>query len=221
MIKIALADDEPLFRNGIAFLLERELGIDVVFEAENGQELLNALDENRISPDIILMDLKMPGMDGVEATRQVSDKFPHIKIIVLTSYNTKIFIRNMIDMGAASYLVKNTTPNALVTTIKEVADKGFYYDSLVLETLKEDFKNIKHIRSAFDSWQLTGREKEIIKLICQQYSTKEIADKLFINYRTVEGHRNNLLLKTESKNMAGLVIYALQNEIINLQDLIK
>jgi DNA-binding NarL/FixJ family response regulator len=221
MIRIALADDEPLFRSGISFLLQRETNIDVVFEASDGLELLKKLEAPDMVPEIILMDLKMPGMDGVESTKIITDRFPEVKIIVLTSYNTKIFIRSMIDIGASSYLVKNTTPTELITTINEVADKGFYYDRHVLDVLREDYNSIKNLKSNFDNSQLTGREKEIIKLICQQYSTKEIADKLFINYRTVEGHRNNLLLKTESKNMAGLVIYALKNEIINLQELVK
>jgi DNA-binding NarL/FixJ family response regulator len=218
-LKLILADDEPLFRNGISFILQREKDIEVIFEASDGAELLEYLKSGNPQPDIIIMDLKMPLLNGVDATKIISEEFPEIKIIALTSYNTKVFIANMINTGAASYLVKNTTPKNLLTTIREVAAKGFYYDEHVLEVLKEEIHTIK--RSGFDNWELTAREREIIKLICMQLSTKEIADKLFINHRTVEGHRNNLLLKTQSKNMAGLVVFALQNNIIQLQDLVN
>lgn len=218
-IKIILADDEPLFRNGIAFLLQREKDMHVLFEASNGMELLTYLTEGGPQPEIIIMDLKMPYLNGVEATKMIAEEYPHIKIIALTSYNTKAFIANMINTGAASYLVKNTTPAELVKTIREVAQKGYYYDEHVLEVIREDLHTAK--KTVFDNWQLTSREREIIRLICMQLSTKEIADKLFINHRTVEGHRNNLLLKTQSKNMAGLVIFALQNDVISLEDLVS
>jgi DNA-binding NarL/FixJ family response regulator len=218
-LKLILADDEPLFRNGISFILQREKDIEVIFEASDGAELLEYLKAGKQQPDIIIMDLKMPLLNGVDATKIISEEFPEIKIIALTSYNTKLFIANMINTGAASYLVKNTTPQNLLTTIREVAFKGFYYDEHVLEVLKDEMHTLK--KSSFDNWELTAREREIIKLICMQLSTKEIADKLFINHRTVEGHRNNLLLKTQSKNMAGLVVFALQNDIIQLQDLVN
>jgi len=217
-IKILLADDEPLFRNGIAFLLQRETDMEIVFEASNGVEVLHYLSGCTVYPDIIIMDLKMPGVNGVEATEAICEDYPSIKVIALTSYNTKPFIANMISTGASSYLVKNITPDVLLKTIREVALKGYYYDSYVLEVLKENIQAPK--RSNFTNWDLTTREKEIIKLICMQLSTKEIADTLFINYRTVEGHRNNLLLKTQSKNMAGLVVFALQNDILKLEDII-
>lgn len=216
-IKLILADDEPLFRNGISFLLQREEDIEILLEASNGEEVIQYLQTSKNQPDVVLMDLKMPGMNGVETTKVLCEEYPGIKIIALTSYNTKIFIANMISTGAASYLVKNTTPQQLLTTIREVAKKGFYYDELVLEVISDDLPALK--KSSFENWELTSRECEIMKLICQQMNTKEIADKLFINYRTVEGHRNNLLLKTQSKNMAGLVVFALQHDIISLEDL--
>ena len=217
-IKILLADDEPLFRSGISFILQREEDMNIVFEASNGQEVLDYLRNATQYPDVIIMDLKMPGLNGVEASKIIYDEFPDIKIIALTSYDTKLFIANMVNIGAAGYLVKNTTPADLLTTIREVQKKGFYYNDTVLSIIKENINSIKGTKFDFDD-PLTNREREIIRLICMQYSTKEIADKLFINYRTVEGHRNNLLLKTESKNMAGLVIYALKKEILTLEDL--
>jgi len=220
-LKLILADDEPLFRSGISFILQREADIDIIFEASDGSELLEYLKSGKERPDIIIMDLKMPLLNGVDCTKIVTEEYPDIKVIALTSYNTKLFIANMIHTGAASYLVKNTTPKNLLTTIREVAAKGYYYDEHTMEVIKEDLKAVKATRSNFHNLELTGREKEIIKLICMQYSTKEIADKLFINHRTVEGHRNNLMLKTQSRNIAGLVVFALQNEILTLQDIIS
>ena len=218
-IKIILADDEPLFRSGISFLLQREEGIEVVFEASDGEELIAYLKENT-HPDIIIMDLKMPNLNGVEATKIITEEFPDIKIIALTNYNTTSFIANMIHTGAASYLVKNTTPQNLITTIREVAGKGFYYDEDVMKVIKDRSSAKKNSKFYPDNEALTNREKEILKLVCKQNSNKEIADKLFITIRTVEGHRNNLMLKTNSKNIASLIIFALQNEFITLEELL-
>jgi len=219
-IKIALADDELLFRSGISFILQRELDIEITFEASDGNEILAHLRAQDTLPDIVVMDLKMPGINGVEASKIIYEEFADIKIIALTSYDTKIFIANMINIGAAAYLVKNTSPEQLLHTIREVAAKGFYYNDDILAIIKDNINILKESKFSIDSEPLTNREREIIRLICLQYSTKEIAEKLFINFRTVEGHRNNLLLKTQSKNMAGLVLYSLRKDILNLEDLI-
>jgi DNA-binding NarL/FixJ family response regulator len=214
-IKIILVDDEILFRKGISFLLSREKNIDIVFEAADGEELIDFLQNNlKKHPDIIIMDLKMPGINGVEATKIIHAEFPKVKIIALTSYNSKSFIANMIDVGAVSYLIKNATPLELITTINEVALKGFYYTDDVMKIIQDDVLTSKKTKSIFDNNFLTTREMDVLKLICSQKSTIEIAEDLFISPRTVEGHRNNLLLKTESRNIAGLVVYAVQNEIM-------
>lgn len=213
-VKIALVDDEILFRKGISFLLDREERLNVIFEASNGKELLDALYKDLIMPDIIIMDLKMPEINGVEATKIIHTAFPDIKIIALTSYHTKSFIANMIAVGAVAYLIKNATPQELLLTINEVAEKGFYYTDDVLKIIQEDGFNSKKTKSLFDANFLTTRELEVLRLICAQKSTAEIAEILFISPRTVEGHRNNLLLKTESKNIAGLVVFAVQNDLM-------
>ncbi|WP_428229766.1 response regulator [Flavobacterium sp.] len=212
-IKIALVDDEVLFRKGISFLLQRENNIDIIFEAANGEELLANLDDNAIKPDIIVMDLKMPILNGVEATKIIRKSFPDIKIIALTSYDTKSFIANMIQVGAVAYLIKNTTPKDLIYTINQVANKGFYYNENVLKTIQETIISTKNSKGNLETSFLSPREIEILQLICQQKTTTEIAEHLYLSPRTVEGHRNNLLLKTESRNIAGLVVYAIQNEI--------
>lgn len=218
IIKIAIADDEALFRAGISFILTRIKNFEIIFEAENGADLIEKLKVATEKPDVVLMDLKMPLLNGVESTKILQKEYPEIKVIAVTSYDGKSFITNMIDVGASSYLLKNTSPKIVVHTINEVFEKGFYYDERVLKIIHENLLSAKskRIKSDLDNNLLTKREKEILELICNQYTTNEIADKLFISPRTVEGHRNNLLLKTESKNVAGLVIYGIQKKLIEL-----
>lgn len=213
-IKIALADDEELFRKGIYFLLQREANFEVIFEAANGNQLIDFLATNSNRPDVILMDLKMPLLNGVEATKLVTQQFPDIKIIALTSYNTKSFIANMIEIGAASFLVKNASPMEMIFTINEVISKGFYYNENVIKVLKEVNTTSTRKFTSFEKEELTVREREVLELICNQNNTSEIAERLYISPRTVEVHRNSLLIKTGSQNIAGLVVYAIQNKIV-------
>jgi DNA-binding NarL/FixJ family response regulator len=217
-IKIIIVDDEILFRKGISFLLDREKNIDVIYEASSGGELLGFLESNQDNhPDIIILDLKMQGINGVEATKIIHTVYPGIKIIALTSYNTKSFISNMISVGAVAYLVKNTTPQELLITINEVATRGYYYTDYIMKVIQEDISMVKKTKCLLDANFLTTREIQVLKLICDQKSSTEIADDLFISPRTVEGHRNNLLLKTESRNIAGLVLFAIQNDIMSME----
>ena len=219
-INIVLADDEVLFRKGISFLLQREPNFNIVFEANDGQELVDFLKASETLPDIVITDLKMPNLNGVETTKILHAEFPELKIIALTSYNTPSFISNMIQVGAVSYIVKNASPEDVVLTINEVANKGFYYNEEVMKVIYKDIISGKpSAKSDLDSMQLTSREIEILKLICKQFNAVEIAEILSISPRTAEGHRNNLLLKTQTKNIAGLVVYAIQNNIITLNEI--
>jgi DNA-binding NarL/FixJ family response regulator len=220
LISIALADDELLFRQGLRGILDKQKEFNVLFDASDGNDLVTQLREIDVPPKIVIIDLKMPELNGVEATKIITKEFPEIKIIALTSYFSKPFIVNMISIGAVAYLAKNSTPSLMVTTIKEVAQKGFYYDSQVMRYIQEGLLNPsgKKIKSPFDTTYFTKREVEVLELICKQLTANEIAEALFISPRTVEGHRNNLLLKTESKNIAGLVIYAIQNKIVQLDN---
>lgn len=217
-IKLIVVDDEVLFRKGISFLLNKEDNIKVIHEASNGIELLSFLEKSKNHPDIIIMDLKMPLLNGVEATKVIHRDYPKIKIIALSSYRSKSFVANLMNIGAASYLIKNTSPQELLNTIQEVDTKGFYYDDYVLQVIKEGSLNGNVGKKGLESNNLTSREVEVLQLICEQKTTAEIAELLFISPRTVDGHRNNLLLKTESKNIAGLVVFAIQNRIVLLYD---
>ncbi|WP_397364466.1 response regulator [Olleya sp. R77988] len=219
-IKIVLADDELLFRQGLKAILESNENIEVLFDAENGEHLIQLLRSAIELPEIVVTDLKMPQLNGVEVTKLIRKEFPDIKVIALTSYFSKPFILNMISIGAVAYLAKNSTPALMIKTIEEVAKKGFYYDEEVMQYIHESLVNPtdKKVKSNFDASYFTKREIEVLELICQQLTTNDIAEKLFISPRTVEGHRNNLLLKTESKNVAGLVIYGLKNKLVSLEN---
>lgn len=213
VMKIVLVDDEILFRQGIKFMLDREEGFKVVFEASNGKELIDYLEDAEDQPDLIITDLKMPVLNGVETTKILHKKNPELKIIALTSYDTHSFVANMIDVGAASFVLKNSRPEDLLFAIKQVLDTGFYYNEKILKILKEIEVRDKNVKCELDAAFLSPREIEVLQLICEQKNTAEIAEILFISPRTVEGHRTNLLLKTESKNIAGLVVFAIQNKI--------
>lgn len=222
-IKIILVDDEELFRSGIKFILDREPNINVIFEASNGSELLDYLEKGNTLPDIILMDLKMPTLNGVETTKILNKDYPKLKVIALSSYDSKSFIINMINEGVSSYIVKNSTPQEMIETINKVYIKGFHYNSLTLKVIKEEEFEMGKLKakSVLDSNFLTVREKEVLELICMEYNTGEIAGKLCLSPRTVEVHRKNMLEKTNSKNVAGLVVFAIQNDLIPLESVIK
>ena len=219
-INIVLADDELLFLQGLKAILGSQDHINILFDAENGDDLIEQLRKTTVLPEIVITDLKMPGMNGVEATKLIRKEFPDIKVIALTSYFSKPFILNMISIGAVAYLAKNSTPALMIKTIEEVSNKGFYYDDQVMAYVHESISNPsdKNIKSSFDKNYFTKREIEVLELICKQMTTNDIGEKLFISPRTVEGHRNNLLLKTESKNVAGLVIYALKNKLVSIDN---
>lgn len=216
-IKLILADDEELFRVGMSHILSKDPEIEIVFQASNGKEVLEYLATSEELPDMIIMDIKMPELNGVEATKTIHVVYPEISIIALTTYNTKPFIRNMIDVGASAYLVKNSPTQKVLHTIKQVFYNGFYYDSHVMEAVK-GLKNSdkSEVKTVFDEDFITQREKEVLELICLQKTSQEIADALFISKRTVEVHRKNLLEKTGVKNLAGLVVFAIQNNLVSL-----
>ncbi|MDC7995440.1 response regulator transcription factor [Altibacter sp. HG106] len=214
-IRVVIADDEELFRVGLAHILARDEEIDVMHQATNGIELLDFLATANPLPDVVITDIKMPGLNGVEATKKMNELYQEIGIIACTTYNTKPFIRNMIDVGASAYLVKNSPPDKVLHTIKQVFYNGFYYDNEVMAILNKKYADKKtQDKSVFDEDFLTDRETEVLELICKQFKTAEIAKKLFISPRTVEVHRKNLLQKTGVRNIAGLVIFAIQNELI-------
>lgn len=219
-IKLAIADDQVLFLKGLRLLIRSFEDIELIIEANNGQELIDAIATNQ--PDVILMDLRMPVMDGLEATEKIKALYPDIKIILLTMYDEERLINHMMKAGANGYLLKNEEPNILKEAIHTVVEKEFYFNDYVSKALLRGIqKNHKEVRpwETIDNLQLTKREMEVLGLICQERTSAEIADELFISIRTVENHRKSLLTKTDVRNTAGLIIYAIRNQLIDINGL--
>jgi DNA-binding NarL/FixJ family response regulator len=214
-IRIAMVDDQQLFRKAIATVLRETEDFDLMADQESGNNLLDWLKELPEQPDIILVDLDMPVMNGVQLNEILQAQYPAIKVIILTVHNQERFISKMIDAGANGYLAKNCDIEELIAAIRIVHKTGFYFNNDCLLALKnaashrnKKLRNINNI-----PFEITGREHEILLLLCQEYTTAEIAEKLFLSGRTVEGHRNNLLAKIGCRNMAGIIIFAIKNGI--------
>jgi len=216
-LNIALADDEALFRKGLRLILSNYPHFQILFEAENGTDLLQQLQSTPTLPDILLLDLKMPETNGIEVAKIMQREYPTVKIIVLSTYFNQAFVVNLLEYGIAAYLSKDSEPDSLVTTINEVAEKGFHYSNKVMQIIRQNMtqKSRPKMQMPFNI-KLTSREKEILQLICNEYTTPEIAKMLFLSPRTVNGHRNNLLAKLGCKNTAGLVALAVQQGLVQI-----
>ncbi|UYQ95158.1 response regulator transcription factor [Chitinophaga horti] len=214
-IKVAIADDHKIFRSGVINTLTPYENINVVFEAEDGEHLLDIM--TRQLPDVILMDLKMPKLDGIAATVQVKEKYPDVKVIILTMYEDDNFIVHLVENGANAYLLKNSEPEEIYEAICTTFEKGFYFNENVnLALLKKVLhKNKQQFKPTFkNEIQLNERELEVLKMICSELTTQEISEKIFLSPRTVEGIRQKLLEKINVKNTVGLVLYAFRNGLI-------
>lgn len=215
-IRLAIADDEVLIRRGLELIIRDFEGIELVMEAGNGQELLDQLEDMESLPDVVIMDMRMPVMNGVETAKKLTEAYSDIRIVVLSTYFSKAFVLNMLEIGAAAYLPKNTSPDEMEHTIRGVVEKGFYYNEEVMAFVRENLRKKKKPSLPGFEVDLTKREREVLQLICEQYTNSEIAEKLFISTRTVEGHRNNLLQKLNCRNTAGLVAVAIQRNLIQV-----
>jgi DNA-binding NarL/FixJ family response regulator len=210
-INIILADDHELIRDGFTVLINKIPDINLIAEASNGEELINLIRQHK--PDVVVTDIKMPILDGIEATRRISEEFPEIGVIALSMFDETSLIMEMFEAGARGFLLKNAQKEEIVEAIKTVNRGDNYYcretsvkmARLLAERVKKPHKADEH--------ELTETETVIVKLICQELSTKEIAEKLFVSTRTIDGHRINILKKTNSTNTAGIVVYAIRNKL--------
>lgn len=212
-IKISIVDDQHLFRKGLAALIDGVDNFELVVEADSGNTLLEKLKSLDALPHVILIDMNMPEMNGIELTGILHMEYPEIKIIILTVHDQERFISKMIQVGASGYLIKNCEIDELVHAINTVQQTGFYLNDLTLKAMANASKykgdNITNINNI--PIEITKREHEVLQMICKQYTNSEIADQLFVSIRTVDGHRNNLLAKIGCKNTAGLVLFAVSN----------
>lgn len=210
-IRIIIADDHQLFRNGLKILLNAFPEFEVAGEASNGEEFLRLL--KNITADIALMDINMPEMDGIEATRKGLKMCPSLSIIALSMYGEDEYYYKMIDAGAKGFLLKDSDISEVKEAILTVKKGGSYFSQ---ELLYNVIQKIKYREHESKSANLSKREKEILFKICEGLSNQEIAENLFISKRTVDKHRANLLGKTNSKNTASLILFAIKNKLIEI-----
>jgi DNA-binding NarL/FixJ family response regulator len=209
-INIAVVDDHELFREGIILVLRQIRGFNVVFNAARGNDFLEYLETSK--PDVVLMDINMPGMNGVETTVKALEKYPNLKVIALTMLSDTLHSMQMIEAGVKGFLLKKGNKNELRQAVTEVFNGGNYFSQEILQNLV--CQSLRHPRG--DN-QLTNRELEVLDLVCKGLTSQEIADKLFISIKTVEGHRTNIFQKANVRNTAALVVWALHNNFLSME----
>lgn len=213
-IKIAIADDYKIFREGLKVGFSADEGVEVIMEADNGEDLLKLMESS--TPDVILMDLKMPIMDGMEATKAVRKKYPAVKILVVSMYEDDKFIIHLMETGANGYLLKNAEPDEILRSIYAVHENGYYFNDLVNKALLKKLIIKNNFKPSFNqNVELSEREMEVLKLICEEKTAAEIAKEIFLSPRSVEGIRQRLIEKVGVRNSAGLVMFAVKNGIVD------
>jgi DNA-binding NarL/FixJ family response regulator len=214
--KIILVDDHKLFRDGLKFVINQIDDLEVVAEASNGNEFLEILKTQEV--DIVLMDISMPELDGIQATKMANELYPGIKILVISMFCDEEYYYQMVKAGVMGFVLKESGKNELEEAIKAVLSGETFFSQKLLRDIIFNLHEPSTIKSTHKDhdFVLTKRESEILKNICEGYSNTQIAEKLFISIRTVEGHKSNLINKTGVKNTISLVMYALKNNLVNL-----
>ncbi len=211
-IKVAIADDHALFRAGVKTALSQKNDIQLIAEAENGLQLLNML--KHIAPDVILLDIQMPVMDGITTLPEIRKLYPAVKVIILSMHNDHSMISKLMEIGANSYLTKNSDPETIYLAIKTCYEQEFFFNDLTNKALLSGLRSRRLELESHEDSLLTDKELRILKLMCQEKTTREIAELVEISPRTVEAIRDKLKLKTGAKSMAGLVMYAVKHGIL-------
>ena len=214
--RIVLVDDHKLFREGLNFVISQIDDFKVVGEATDGKEFLAMIDD--LEADLVLMDISMPNIDGIEATKRALEKYPDLKIVALSMFGDEEYYYKMIQVGVKGFILKESGKDELETALREVLNGENYFSQKLLTNiiLNLDKPNTSSIRPAGENIKLTRRETEILNLICTGLSNAEIADKLFLSLRTIEGHKSKLINKTGVKNSISLVMYAIKNKLIEI-----
>lgn len=212
IISYIIADDHEVFRHGIRNVLNRDHKLKCLGEAENGIELMALLQASK--PHVVLLDMKMPEMDGVQVTAKMKELYPDIKILILTMYDDEEVILHMLDMGVNGYLVKTATPNEITNAMHKVYEEDYYLSDMVSKLMLKNRqqKNTLPLRYK-KNVELNDKEKEILRMMCREMTTAEIAARVYLSPRTVEGIRRRLLEKLEVRSSTGLIIYAVKKGI--------
>lgn len=215
-IRTALIDDHKLFREGVEFLLNQAMDIELILNTDHFQTLKNELEKG--DTDILLLDLSMPEIDGIEILKIVKSEYPNVGVIVLTMQHDATLMTYLMELGANSYLLKDCSAEELYEAIRNVHQTGHYFTPSLSQAMLSSLKNKSPRKKImFENQPLSPRELEVLDLICQEYTAKEIAEKLFISQRTAEGHRKNLIQKLGVKNTAGLIMKAIREGIIKVE----
>ena len=213
-IKIAVVDDHNLFRKGMISILQQISDFEVVVEAVNGLEFLSKLAHTPV--DVVLLDLQMPELDGTKTTEIIREKFPDTKVIILSMHDEDKFILHLMEIGANGYLLKDTDPDEVEKAIRKVYETDMYYSDFVSKIMHRKMpRNNQQEKKIYNyKTDVSDREIEVLKYICEGATTAEIADKLSLSPRTVEGHRLRMIEKLSVKNTAGLVAFAIKNQLV-------
>ncbi|WP_321998074.1 response regulator transcription factor [Draconibacterium orientale] len=214
-IDIVVTDDHKLFRKGMVGLLDDFDIVDNIYEAGNGIELLELLGKLDKKPELILLDINMPEMDGVEVTKHLRKDYPGIRILILSMEEAPLLVAHLVSEGVNGYLLKNAEPDELELAIKKVIKNDFYFSGSLSGAVFQGLKKNTTKDSGLQ-FNLTKRESQVLKLICEELTATEIGEKLGLSARTIEGHKYNLLEKTNTKNIAGLVIFAIKNNLYKI-----
>jgi two-component system response regulator NreC len=213
-LSIVLADDHTILREGLRALLTADSNFEIVGEARDGREAVRCVE--KLGPDLLLMDLSMPRMSGMDAIREIKKRYPDTKIIALTVHKTEEYLLTTLQAGADGYVLKDATHDELILAIKNVRGGKSYLSPGVSEKVIEGYLEGKENTRSLSSWEsLSQREREVLKLIAEGYKNKEIADDLCISLKTVEKHRANLMKKLDLHNAAALTVYAMEKGLVN------
>jgi DNA-binding NarL/FixJ family response regulator len=208
-ISIAIVDDHTLFRNGVAALMNEFDELKIIFEANNGVQMQEALAKHGL-PQVILMDINMPLMDGYAATGWLKENHPQVRVLALSMFEDDQAVIRMIKCGAGGYILKESKPRELLEAIKVIAEKGVYINEMVSGKL------LRSVTYKDDAAYISKKELEFLNLCCSELTYKEIADKMFVSPRTVDNYRESLFQKLDLRSRTGLVLYAIQNEIFKI-----
>lgn len=209
--RLLIVDDHQMLIDGIKALLHDETKFEIVAEAHNGAQALEIINTTPI--DIVLTDINMPEMNGVELAQNIKNQNPNIRILALSMFSEQQTIRDMVDAGVSGYILKNTGKDELVGALNKIASGGIFFGDEVTNEMMRMMNHQDKAQSQEEQVSLTFREKEILKLIAKEYSNMQIAEELFISERTVETHRKNIFRKTNTKSIVGLIKYAIENKL--------
>ena len=215
-IRILLADDHPLVREGLRSCLIQQKNFEVVGEAADGEETIQLVKAQ--APDIVLLDINMPGMNGLEAARILMKTAPKSKIIILTMHDNKEYVHRMVSTGVQGYVLKDCSPSELIAAIESVYKGEAHFSKQVSQTVLNDYVKTARTKNKKGGTDLSQRESEVLTLIAEGFSNKEIAGKLFVSVRTVETHRERIIRKLDIHTVAGLTRYALMKGIVKLEE---